>query len=60
MDCRRRREEGKSKGRKGGNEGREKETESLLEIGDFFFSFHFLKWELRKLHSIMPKVPLHA
>lgn len=42
-----------------GNEGRGKEREELL-LGDFFFSCNFLMWELRKLHSIIPKVPLHS
>ena len=55
-----RREEGKSGGRKGGNEGkRGGKNQFLLEIGGFF-SLTFLMWEFRELHSITPKVSFHS
>lgn len=38
----------------------EKKENSFFAFGDFFFSFNFLMWGLRKLNSIIPKVPLHS
>lgn len=45
---------------KGKKAWRKEIREGEKQLGDTYSSFNFLMWELRKLYSIMPKVPLHS